>query len=126
MFGNNDVWIEGRLGRDPELRTTKGGTSIATLSLAVEEKKTDGEKRTTWVDVKVFKGLAVAVANTFGKGADIAVSGRLSVEEWDDKDTGHKRRRTVVLASVIYQRLWPARAEQPPGDGNKEAAEVAY
>lgn len=78
----NSVSISGNLGRDPELRVTPTGTSVLSLSVAVNDRVRDQQTgewrdRANWVDVVVFGSRADAIAPRLAKGSKVVVSGRL-------------------------------------------------
>ena len=92
----NTVILTGRLGSDIELRYTPSGIAVADVNLAVESGFGD-KKKTNWIGLTIWNKSAEAAANYLGKGRKIAVSGRLDQEEWDDKETGKKQRKTRVV-----------------------------
>ena len=92
----NDVSLTGRLTRDPELITTAGGTEICNARLAVDRRGQDGA---VFVDVKCFGKQATAVAKHKGKGDQVAVSGRLELDEWETEQG--KRSRLYVVAERV-------------------------
>ena len=99
----NHIVIMGRLTRDPELRKTPNGTSVASFTLAVDRdfKNADGTKETDFVDCVVWRQTAEFVSKYFAKGRMAVVEGRLQMREWQDKD-GHKRRNAEVIADNVY------------------------
>ena len=99
----NHVSIMGRLTRDPELRRTQSGTPVTSFSLACERDfKTDaGERVTDFIEVVAWRGTAEMVCKYFSKGRMAAVSGRLQVRAWKDKD-GNNRKTVEVLAESVY------------------------
>lgn len=101
MASFNKVILAGNLTRDPELTHTPKGTAVGKFSLAINRNWTTetGEKReeVTFVDVKAFGRQAETVAKFLRKGRPLLVEGRLNLETWDDKATGAKRSRTVVV-----------------------------
>ena len=64
--------IEGNLGQTPELRFTKDGTAVTTLSVAVNKKLKDGQ-RTAWFEVTVFEKQAEVVCEYLKKGSKVLV-----------------------------------------------------
>lgn len=103
----NLVIIKGNITRDPELRYLQNGTAIASISVAVNRKwkGQDGElkEEVTFVDVDAWGRQAETVAQYFGKGSPIIVSGRLKQDTWEDKQTGQKRSKMkVVLSSFEF------------------------
>lgn len=102
----NSVSISGNLGRDPELRVTPTGTSVLSLSVAVNDRVRDQQTgewrdRANWVDVVVFGSRADAIAPRLAKGSKVAVSGRLRWSQWQDKQTGTNRSKLEVVAGEV-------------------------
>ena len=98
----NKVILVGNLGRDPEIRSTQGGSRIANLSLATSETWRDrasGERkeRTEWHRVVVFNDRLVDVVEKYlKKGAKIYVEGALQTRKWTD-NSGQERYSTEVV-----------------------------
>lgn len=99
----NTVIISGRLTRDPKLRHTQAGTSVASFTLAVERdfKGNNGERQTDFVDIVAWRQTGEFVSKYFDKGQMATVSGRLQVRNWTD-DSGNSRRSTEVIAEHVY------------------------
>ena len=87
----NHVCIMGRLVRDPDLRYTSAGTAVANVSLALNR----GDD-VTYVDVTIWDKRAEAFAKFHSKGDMAAISGRLTQDTWEDKETGQKRSKMKV------------------------------
>ena len=100
----NQIVIMGRLTRDPELRQTPSGVSVASFTLAVDRSFTprDGsERQTDFIDIVAWRNTAEFVSKYFVKGQMAAVTGRLQIRDWTDKD-GNKRRSAEVVAENVY------------------------
>jgi len=100
----NQIVIMGRLTRDPELRHTPNGIAVASFNLAVDRgyvAKDSGERQTDFIDVVAWRNTAEFVTKYFTKGQMAAVTGRLQIRDWTDKD-GNKRRSAEVVADNIY------------------------
>lgn len=99
----NHIVLMGRLTRDPELRHTGSGISVASFTLAVDRdyKSQNGEKECDFIDIVAWENTAEFVSKYFDKGSMAVVSGRLQIRGWTDKD-GNKRRSAEVLASSVY------------------------
>src|SRR3954451_16862340 len=97
----NKVILVGRLGKDPEVKYTQGGTPIARFSLATDEtwKDQGGEKqqRTEWHSIDAWSKLAEICGQYLTKGRLLYLEGRLQTRAWEDKD-GNKRSTTEVRA----------------------------
>lgn len=98
----NVAVLIGRLTRDPELRSTPSGQAVASFTLAVDRAFTNqqGERETDFVDVVCWRTLAETVANHVGKGALVAVQGRVQVRSYETKD-GQRRTATEVVADTV-------------------------
>lgn len=100
----NRIILMGRLTRDPELRQTQSGVSVANFSLAVDrdfKDKATSEKGTDFIDIVAWRQTAEFVSRFFTKGRMAVVEGRLQLRDWTDKD-GNKRRTAEVLAEHVY------------------------
>ena len=99
----NKIFIMGHLTRDPELRTTNSGTSVASFSLAVDRnyKGADGEKETDFIDCVAWRSTAEFAAKYFTKGRMAVVEGRLQIRPWTDKE-GNNRRSAEVIVDNMY------------------------
>ena len=100
----NRIILMGRLTRDPELRHTQAGTSVASFSLAVDrdfKDKSTGEKGTDFIDIVAWRSSAEFVSRFFTKGRMAVVEGRLQLRDWTDRD-GNKRRTAEVIADNVY------------------------
>ena len=99
----NHIVVMGRLTRDPEIRKTASGVSVASFSVAVDRdfSQQDGKKETDFLDVVAWRNTAEFAAKYFTKGRMAVVSGRLQIRNWEDKE-GNKRRTAEILAENIY------------------------
>lgn len=101
----NRAQIIGRLGRDPEVRTTQAGHKICTLNVATSERWKDrntGERkeRTEWHRVVIFnEGLAGVAEKYLRKGSQVYLSGKLQTRKWQDRD-GNDRYTTEIVLQV--------------------------
>jgi single-strand DNA-binding protein len=100
----NKVILIGNLGQDPELRSTSGGQSVASLRVATTDKYKDKEgnlqERTEWHSVVVWGRDAENVHKYCKKGKQLYIEGRLQTRKWQDKD-GKDRYSTEVVAEAV-------------------------
>ena len=101
----NKVMLIGNLTRDPELRKTTSGQSVASFSMATNRVYTDasGQKKDQpeYHNIVVWAKLAEVVVQYCTKGKKIYAEGRIQTREWE-KD-GVKHYRTEIVAdSVIF------------------------
>ena len=100
----NRIILMGRLTRDPELRHTQSGASVASFSLAVDrdfKNRDSGERSTDFIDIVAWRNTADFAAKYLSKGRMTVVEGRLQIRDWTDRDGG-KRRTAEVVADNIY------------------------
>ena len=99
----NHIVLMGRLTRDPELRQTGSGISVASFTISVDRDYAaqGAEKETDFVDIVAWRGTADFVSKYFAKGRMAVVSGRLQIRNWQDKE-GNKRRSAEVVADNVY------------------------
>jgi len=99
MSGVNKVILLGRLGKDPDVKTTSGGKTLATLNLATSSKYNDVEY-TEWHRVVIWGKLAELCGRYTAKGNQVYVEGRLQSRSYEDKN-GAKQYVTEVVASNV-------------------------
>lgn len=117
----NHITIMGRLVRDPELRHTQNSKAVTSFTLAVDRdfKNQDGQREADFIDCVAWGQTAEFVCQYLSKGRMTAVSGRLQLRDWTDKD-GKKRRTAEVIADSVYF------ADSKPNDaGGKPASAPA-
>ena len=95
----NKAIIIGRLGADPELRTTASAINVANFSVATVEKSKSGEQ-TEWHRMVAFGKLAEIVAQYLHKGSKAYFEGRIQTKKWQDQQ-GQTRYSTEIIASEM-------------------------
>jgi single-strand DNA-binding protein len=101
----NKVILLGNVGKDPEIRSTPGGTMVANFTLATSDRYQDQQgawqDRTEWHNLVAFKRTAEIIRDYVKKGSKLYVEGRIQTRSWDDKDTGAKRYRTEIIVNDL-------------------------
>lgn len=96
----NKAMIIGNLTRDPEIRTTPNGVSVASFSIATNQvwKDQSGQKqeKAEFHNIVAWKRLAEICGQYLKKGSKIYVEGRLQTRDWAGQD-GVKRYRTEII-----------------------------
>ena len=104
MANINRVVLVGNLTKDPELRTTGGGTSVCKLRIAVNTRRKDetGQwvDKPNYFDVTVWGNQAESCAQYLSKGRPVGVDGRLDWREWEAQD-GTKRQAVEIVADSV-------------------------
>lgn len=91
----NSINLIGRLTKDPELRKTGSGISVANFQIAVD----GGKEETYFFPVIVWKELADTTMKFVKKGNRVGVSGRLTQRSYE-KD-GRKNSIVEIVADRI-------------------------
>jgi single-strand DNA-binding protein len=104
MLNLNRATIIGHMTRDPELRSTPNGQSVANFSVATNRRWTsrEGEQQeeTEFHDVVSWGKLAEIADQILSKGNLVYIEGRLQTRSWEAQD-GSKRQRTEIVADNI-------------------------
>ncbi len=120
----NRVQIIGRLGKDPEARTTKSGAAVVTFSVAVDRqwKSRSGEarKETDWFTVDAWGKLGQICQKFLGKGRLVFIEGRLLTQRWENE--GEVKYFTKVVASSMQMLDRPKEVEDHEEEMTHEEA----
>jgi single-strand DNA-binding protein len=104
MSSLNRVQIIGNLGKDPEVRYTADGKTVANFSVACGEKWKDSsghvQERTEWFKVTAWDKLGEICKQYLAKGRQVYIEGKLRTREYQDND-GNKRHSTELIASNV-------------------------
>jgi single-strand DNA-binding protein len=103
--GVNKVLLLGNVGKDPEIRSTTGGTIIASFSLATADRQKDQQgnwqDKTEWHNLVAFSRTAEIVRDYVKKGTQLYVEGKIQTRSWDDKESGQKKYKTEILVNEL-------------------------
>jgi len=128
MASVNKVILIGNLGRDPEMRTTPQGTSLARFSVATSTTWKDAsgakQERTEWHDVVAWEKLAQICGEYLHKGKMVYIEGSLQTRSWEDQ-AGQKRYKTEIKANNVVMLSPPPRSDATRPAPAKEESEAA-
>ena len=118
----NKVFLLGRLGKDPQIKTFSNENVIAEFTLATTEVYKDREGKwvevTDWHNIKLpSKGMAERAEKVLRKGSMVHIEGKIKTRSYDDKD-GNKRYITEIVAENF--RVLDKR-ENSSNDGNAQS-----
>ena len=84
----NRAVLTGRLTKDPELRTTQSGLSVAAFNLAVDRQYTNanGKRGVDFISCVIWRKAAENFCNFTSKGSLVGIDGRIQTRNYDDKD----------------------------------------
>ena len=100
----NKVTLIGRLGQDPEVRSTQSGDKIVSFSVATSDQwkdKQSGERkeRVEWHKVVIFNTQIADIAERFLlKGSMVHLEGALTTRKWTDQSGADRFTTEIVLA----------------------------
>jgi single-strand DNA-binding protein len=103
--GVNKVFLLGNVGKDPEIRATAGGMTVASFSLATAERAKDAQgnwaDKTEWHNIVCFQRTAEVVRDYVKKGSQLLIEGKIQTRSWDDKASGEKKYKTEILCNEL-------------------------
>lgn len=118
--GVNKAILLGHVGKDPEIRSTNGGSLVASFSLATMDRQKDGQgnwqDKTEWHNLVAFNRTAEIVRDYVKKGDKLYIEGKIQTRSWEDRETGQKKYRTEIF--VLDVNFASGRPEQQNGNGN--------
>ena len=119
----NKTILVGNVGKDPEVKSTNGGTLVATFSLATsdryKDKQGEMQEQTEWHNLVAYARGAEIIRDYVKKGSKLYVEGKIRTRSWDDKDTGKKVYRTEIVVGDISL-LSSSEGNGRPNDQNKD------
>jgi single-strand DNA-binding protein len=103
--GTNKAFLLGNVGKDPEIRSTPGGTLVASFSLATADRQKDHQgnwvDKTEWHNLVAFSRRAEVVRDYVKKGTQLFIQGKIQTRSWDDRESGQKKYRTEILVDEL-------------------------
>lgn len=103
--GINKVLLLGNVGKDPEIRSTAGGMTVASFTLATADRQKDAQgnwaDKTEWHNLVCFQRTAEIVRDYVKKGTQLFIEGKIQTRSWDDKESGQKRYKTEILVNEL-------------------------
>lgn len=122
----NKVILIGRLGKDPEVRTTTGGMQVANFSLATSEsyKDSSGEKaeRTEWHSIVVWRRLAEVAEKYLTKGSLVYIEGKLQTRSYESNGQTKYMTEVVCYKLQMLSSGSSRPAERPEPEAQQEPA----
>lgn len=120
----NRMILQGRLCADPEMRRTNSGTAVCSFRVAWSETVKDRETK-LFLSCVAWQGTAEMICKYFRKGKELAVEGRLSTREYDDRD-GNRRSVTEMTVDRVHfcGKNEDAQGMPPRMDGKSQFVEM--
>ncbi len=128
--GVNKVMLLGNVGKDPEIRTTAGGMTVASFSLATADRAKDAQgnwaDKTEWHNLVCFQRTAEIVRDYVKKGSQIFVEGKIQTRSWDDKTSGEKKYKTEILVNELSLLGGRGEGGSSSGGGYEKSSSSSY
>lgn len=121
----NTIILLGRLTKEPELRTTNSGLSVANFDLAIDNPflDSDGTRGTTFISIRCFGDTAKNVCNHLHKGSKVCVTGSLYQRNFIRKDGSKGSVHEINASSVEFLDPKPQKDEDTEDyDGSFDSA----
>jgi single-strand DNA-binding protein len=126
--GVNKVFLLGNVGKDPEIRATAGGMTIASFTLATADRRKDAQGNwqdvTEWHNLVAFQRTAEIVRDYVKKGTQLFIEGKIQTRSWEDKESGAKKYRTEILVNELSLLGKPGGGEG--GGGYSKSSTTSY
>jgi single-strand DNA-binding protein len=119
----NKVLLVGRVGRDPDIRSTSTGKTLANFSLATD-RFTNGARQTEWHKCVAFDKQAETIEKYAPKGKELAIEGRLQTRDYIDK-SGDKKYVTEVVVERV-QLIGAKVATNGAGDEDENVEDISF
>lgn len=98
----NNVVIEGRMTKDPELRATSDGRSVTRFSVAVDRAyQKEGQREADFIGCVAFGKTAEFVDKYFKKGKGVSVIGNIRTDSYTNSK-GERVFTTTVVADRVF------------------------
>jgi len=122
----NKVTLLGNVGKDPEIRATAGGMTVASFTLATADRRKDAQGNwqdsTEWHNLVAFQRTAEIVRDYVKKGTQLFIEGKIQTRSWDDKESGQKRYKTEILVNELSLLGKPGGS----GEGYSKSSTASY
>jgi single-strand DNA-binding protein len=127
--GVNKVLLLGNVGKDPEIRATANGMTVATFSLATADRAKDAQgnwsDKTEWHNLVAFQKTAEVVRDYVKKGTQLFIEGKITTRSWDDKESGQKKYRTEIIVNDLTL-LGSKQGGESSGGGYSKSSTASY
>ena len=126
----NKVTLLGNVGKDPEIRSTAGGMTVASFSLATADRQKDAQgnwtDKTEWHNLVCFQRTAEVVRDYVKKGTQLFIEGKIQTRSWDDKTSGEKKYKTEILVNELTLLGGKPSGEGASGGGYSKSNSTSY
>lgn len=125
----NKATIIGNVVRDPEIRTTPSGQTVASFSVATnlvwKDKEGQRQQKVEFHNVVAWRKLGEIIGQYLKKGSKVYIEGRIETRSWDDQNA-IKRYRTEIIADnmIMLDRAGTSPAPNQAASAEKPKQDV--
>jgi single-strand DNA-binding protein len=104
MASLNQLTFIGNATRDPEVKQLNGGTTVCEIGMAINDRYKSGnewKEEVCFIDISFFGRTAEIAGEYLAKGEAFCITGKLKLDQWEDKQTGQKRSKHRVVADKL-------------------------
>lgn len=99
----NNITVQGRLTKDPELKTTPGGHNVTSFTVACQRNyQTNGERVTDFIDCVAWRNTAERICKYWRKGQEIVVVGSLESRKYTDRSSNNRTAWEVKVQEAYF------------------------
>lgn len=106
----NNIVIGGRIARDPEIAYTPAALAVTKFPIAFS----DAKKNSIFMNCVAFGKKAELIADNFGKGDPIIITGTLGLNKWTAKDGTEKKTNQISVTDFGFVGKPKEKTEKPP------------
>lgn len=129
MYKKSTYHNEGRLTRDPELKTTTEGTPVTQVTLAVSRhfRNQNGEIEADFIQCTLWRKAAENTAQYCRKGSVVGITGRLQTRHYDNREGKRVYVTEVVAETIRFLSAKPAEVKEPePPKHTEEGLPIGF
>lgn len=118
----NQVILIGRAGKDPEIKQIgQNKTSVATFSVCTSKPIPNSKDyKSTWHNIKCWSKTADSVYDSIRKGDEVFIQGEIETESWEDKASGNKVYKQVIVAHIVRCTRQAGTKSQPDNNSDND------
>jgi single-strand DNA-binding protein len=113
----NRIQLIGRLGKDPESRTTPGNRKVVTFSVAVgnrwKDKQGDLKSMTDWFNIEAWGKLGEICEKYLHKGKLVYLEGRMRTDKYDHNGETHYFTKVILSQMQMLEKRETEEEEEP-------------
>ena len=98
----NRIIVGGHLTANPELKRTLSGKSVASFSIAYNEKRDEEHKIVYYFPIVVWGNQGETCCKFLKKGSSVLIEGRLTIRTWEDKEGNKHKLPEIVASNVVF------------------------